>query len=156
MPPESIDAIVIGYGNSWRGDDGAGPDVALRIEAMGLPRVRTLAVHQLTPELAEALSFAKRAYFVDVTIASREEPVVVEPLTAECANPLATHTFDPRALLWLAQVLYGRSPRAWLVTISGNQFNPGTTLSAVVRTHAEQAALRLARWIQQAEPTERP
>lgn len=155
MPPVTADTLVIGYGNTWRGDDGAGPDVALRIEAMKLPGVRVLAVHQLTPELAEALSLMERAYFIDVSVAARKEPVDIERLTAECANPLATHSFDPRALLGLSQVLYGRAPRAWMVTIAGHQFEPGTALSEVTAAHVAQAAQRLADVIQ-AEGTDRP
>jgi Ni,Fe-hydrogenase maturation factor len=57
--------LIIGYGNTLRGDDGAGQRVAEMVSEWGLDEVRSLSVHQLTPELAEPISTAKLAIFVD-------------------------------------------------------------------------------------------
>jgi hydrogenase maturation protease len=116
------DALVIGLGNEWRGDDGLGPEVARRIEALRLPSVRVLTVHQLVPELAEALSGVGRAFFVDAGAYPQLDPIAVKPLTADGADSLATHTCDPRSLLALSRILYGCAPRAWTITIEAAHF----------------------------------
>jgi hypothetical protein len=48
--------LVIGYGNTLRGDDGVGPRVAEAIEELNLPGVRTLVCQLLTPEFADPIA----------------------------------------------------------------------------------------------------
>ena len=43
-------ALVVGYGNRLRGDDGAGPSVAEALLETVPPDVHVLTVHQLTLE----------------------------------------------------------------------------------------------------------
>ena len=51
--------LVIGYGNSLRGDDGAGPYAARLLQNMNDEGGWDIvACHQLTPELAETISRA--------------------------------------------------------------------------------------------------
>ncbi|MFN7898679.1 MAG: hypothetical protein ACK5N0_03300 [Synechococcaceae cyanobacterium] len=56
--------LVIGIGNSLRGDDGVGWWLAQRAERW-LPPDRVRAVRQLTPELAAELAAATRVLFLD-------------------------------------------------------------------------------------------
>ena len=60
--------FVIGYGNSLRGDDGAGPEVARRVMALDLPDAEVLEAHQLLPEHAEMISHYERVVFVDASV----------------------------------------------------------------------------------------
>jgi hydrogenase maturation protease len=60
-----MNTLVIGYGNSLRGDDGVGPLVAEQVAEWNLPDVRSLSVHQLTPELASEMALAKTVIFID-------------------------------------------------------------------------------------------
>ena len=55
-PADSRDFLVIGYGNTLRGDDGVGPRVAEAIEKLNLPGVRTL-------DLPAALARTRRPDF---------------------------------------------------------------------------------------------
>jgi hydrogenase maturation protease len=128
-------AYVIGYGNTLRGDDGVGPRAAGVVEGWGLPGVRALAIPQLTPELAEAISTARLAVFVDACLASSEgdpwvEVTPIKPI--QDSSSLATssnHSSDPRRLLALANRVYGRCPPAWLVSISAEVFGIGEEIS---------------------------
>jgi Ni,Fe-hydrogenase maturation factor len=63
--PVSLSTLVIGCGNDLRGDDALGPLAATAVAAWDMPGVQALAVHQLMPELAEALAEADLAIFVD-------------------------------------------------------------------------------------------
>src|SRR5690606_3268607 len=99
--------LVIGYGNEWRADDGVGPEVARRIGRLGMPGVRVLSVHQLTPELAEDLSAVDRAVFIDACLEHQDEGLAIQSLAADDDGTLSTHVCHPRALLVLAGILYG-------------------------------------------------
>jgi Ni,Fe-hydrogenase maturation factor len=60
--------LVVGYGNSLRGDDGAGWHAAARLAAdPRLTGARVLARHQLTPELAAEVATASLVVLVDAT-----------------------------------------------------------------------------------------
>jgi hydrogenase maturation protease len=148
---DHYEALVIGFGNEWRGDDGVGPEVARRIEASQLPGVRVLVVQQLVPELAEALSVVERAFFVDACVGPQPSAIAVEPLMEDCAISLATHISSPHALLTLSRISYGRSPRAWLVTIEGTRFEPGESLSRIAKCRVRQAVERIAAVLRMSE-----
>jgi hydrogenase maturation protease len=131
------DVLVIGYGNTLRGDDGIGPAVAEAVAGLGLPGVRILVVHQLTPELAAVLADVRLAVFVDAGLGG--DPLTATPLTADAAGPVMTHAADPRGLLALARAVYGRAPEAWLVTATGTDFWFGDGLSVAGREHVRAA-----------------
>jgi hydrogenase maturation protease len=140
--------LLIGYGNECCGDDALGPTVVRTIDAMGLPNVIVLVVHQLMPELAEPLASAGRAIFVDATRAPQSSPIVTQRLQADREAAILTHSYHPSALIALSELLYGRSPPAWLVTISGSQFRPGDVLSAQARSHSLGAVELITSWMQ--------
>src|SRR5689334_19250278 len=61
-----LQALVIGYGNPLRGDDGVGWVAAQRLaHRVDQEHVATMAVHSLTPELAAALRHAELVIFID-------------------------------------------------------------------------------------------
>jgi hydrogenase maturation protease len=133
--------LVIGYGSPLRRDDAAGPRLAERVAAWGRTGVRALAVHQLTPELADLMSQAERVIFADATAEASGGPVrvrILKPATREIASG---HCSDPAWLLGLCQALYGRCPEAWLVTIPTADLWLGEGLSAVAGAGVDEALL---------------
>ena len=70
VPAVNIEAelLVIGYGNTLRGDDGVGPRVAEAVEKLNLPGVRTLVCQQLSPEHADPISRVRKVVFVDAIV----------------------------------------------------------------------------------------
>ena len=132
-------ALVLGFGNELRRDDGLGPVVARTVEARGVPGVCARGVHQLTPELAEELSRAALAIFVDARVEPKTPAVEARRLEAGRTSASSTHLCDPRDLLSLAIALYGRAPEAWLVSIAGHEFGPGEGLSERSRSQIDEA-----------------
>jgi hydrogenase maturation protease len=122
--------LVVGYGNTLRGDDGAGPRVAAAVALWRRPGVESLAVHQLTPELAARLVEVDRVIFVDARIAAApsETCEVREIVAADDRGPDG-HSCDPRALLSMADRLFGARPRALSVTIPAIDLAFGERLS---------------------------
>lgn len=124
--------LVIGYGNDLRSDDAIGPLVAETVEAWGMPNVKALALHQLTPELADSLQNSDGAIFVDACSLPSVKEVQVQAIEpAESITTAIGHTSDPRSLLALTKALYGHFPRAWMVTVPAANFELGETLSTV-------------------------
>jgi hydrogenase maturation protease len=124
-----VRVLVVGYGNPLRGDDGLGHRVIAGLrERLAGPEY--VAVHQLAPELAEALSNADLALFVDASAEGKPGEVHIEQLWPKAAEaePLNHHQ-TPATLLALCSGLYGRSPQARLVTGVGANFEPGEELS---------------------------
>jgi hydrogenase maturation protease len=130
-------ALVIGYGNTLRGDDRIGPAVAEEVAALRLPGVRVIVAHQLTPELAADLADARLAVFVDAAVGG--ELVTAVRIEAAAAGAVTTHSADPRGLLALCTAVYRRCPEAWLVTAAGADFDFRDGLSPTGRENAREA-----------------
>lgn len=133
--------LVIGYGNELRRDDGAGPRVAAAVAALGRSGVQAIAAHQLTPEMADLLRDAGEVVFVDAGVRALE--VGMEWLGPSTANAGWGHTSDPRWLLSLTQVVYGRAPAAWLITIPAVDLGMGEGLSEGAARGTAEALRRI-------------
>jgi hydrogenase maturation protease len=141
--PPAARTLVIGYGSPIRGDDAIGPLAAEALAARPpAPGVTVLARHVLTAELAEDLAAADRAIFLDAESGATPGGVRVRELHPDSARASTmAHFHDPRELLAWCEALYGRSPRAWLVTAGGATFDyahcrlspaAGTALAAML------------------------
>jgi hydrogenase maturation protease len=127
-PVRRDDFLIIGYGNTLRGDDGAGPRVVEAVAAMNYPGVRTLACPLLTPELADPISQARIVLFVDAAVDAPHE-VRLRKLEPAGSAQIMAHAADPRAMLALARDVFGHAPRAWWLTIPAVKFDFGGELS---------------------------
>jgi hydrogenase maturation protease len=126
-------ALVIGYGNPLRGDDGLGWHAVERLGEMVFQGVEVLACHQLTPELAQPIGEAELVLFIDASVEGEPGTLVCKPVELTTLPPSSlTHEVHPAALLALAQALYGTCPRAFLFSITGDSFNYTDTLSPMV------------------------
>jgi hydrogenase maturation protease len=127
-------ALVVGYGNALRTDDGLGWQVAERLAQD--PRLAGAAVlqrQQLMPELAFDVSAATLVVLVD---ASHGPPPgtftisQVEPASQSTAT--WSHHLSPSTLVALADELYGRAPDVFLVSCGLDSTEIGDQLSPAV------------------------
>jgi hydrogenase maturation protease len=140
--------LVIGYGNSIRGDDGIGPAVATQVEAWNLPQVKSLCLHQLTPEIAAELAFVKYAIFVDAAVQSQSFKLsLIEPLNQ--TNLKWGHYLTPQSLLGLTQKLYETVPEAYLISVPGVNFELCDSLSPSAEEGVDQALKKIHQLINQ-------
>lgn len=133
--------LVIGVGNTLRRDDGLGPFIATSLPPM--PRVTTLAVHQLTADLIEEVSRARRVLFIDAS--TTDEQIALKPVVENIAPP--GHVFGPAALLGLARAIHGRSPEGWLLPVPGFDFDFGEELSPQAAAVVPDARKAVLDWI---------
>lgn len=120
--------LVIGYGNELRGDDGVGPKVATTVAEWNLDGVEGIACPLLTPELADAISRARMAVFVDAAVDS-SSAVQWRQLEPSESSQIMAHAADPRTMLALARDVFGHAPQAWWLTIPATQLDFGRKLS---------------------------
>ena len=121
--------LVIGYGNTLRSDDSAGPRAAAAVGDWRLPGVLAIDVQQLTPELAEPLSAARLGIFVDARLALIGEGVRVRPIEPAGPGWALGHASNPCSLLALARAAFGAYPLAWLITVPATNLAMGEGLS---------------------------
>jgi hydrogenase maturation protease len=135
--------LVIGYGNERRRDDGVGARVAAAVTEWNLYGVQTIACHQLTPELTEAIASAGHVVFVDATLGAGGS-VQCSEIAPDENSQVMTHATDPRSLLELAKQVYGRCPTASWLTIPIQDVDFGEELSPLAR-QGLRAALKKIR-----------
>ncbi len=171
VPAVTIEAelLVIGYGNTLRGDDGVGPRVAEAVEKLNLPGVRTLVCQQLSPECADPVSRARTVVFVDAVVNTGDNRQVTgdgetwEAIGGEksCHPPpdtchvqwrklepgessqLMAHAADPRTLLALARDVFGHAPLAWWLTIPAVKLEFSETLTPEAQRGFEEAVEKI-------------
>jgi hydrogenase maturation protease len=131
--PVTRKALVIGYGNTLRGDDAVGQVVSQALAGdAAIEGAEVIACHQLTPELAERLATADLVVFIDAATDLQPGAIVVAPVQAAPLSSGLVHHADPRTLLFMTTKLYGRTPDAFLVSIGAGSFELGERLSAAV------------------------
>lgn len=155
--------LIIGYGNPLRGDDGFGPALAQRLqdsvqndatESCCDPDDEIIARHQLTLELAEPLSRAQRVVFIDAAARGTPGEISLQALQATVSPPTRfSHHAMPETLLAFAQSLYGACPsEAFLLSVSGENFGYGETLSETVANALERALSQLSKLLANQTP----
>lgn len=123
--PTHAKTVIIGYGSPIRGDDAIGPLVADRLmEELESSSVSVHSLHILTAELIEELAGAELVIFLDASTDGPVGEVCCRPLApvTEAASSMA-HSHSPGELLGWLQVLYGRRPEAYLISVRGVSFD---------------------------------
>ena len=130
--------LVVCYGNPLRGDDGVGWIVAEKLRQRSLPESVVVQTHiQLTPELAADLSEADLAIFIDACDAEPVGAVSCKPIAPSALSSSSfSHRLTPDLLLSHAQHLFGRAPKAFLISVNGSEFGYQDTVSPAVREAA--------------------
>lgn len=136
--------LIIGYGNPLRSDDGLGWYAAVQLFRSAASReVEVLPCHQLTPDLADAVSRSETVLFLDSTHEGAPGELRCNEIKAVEGHPSFTHHLSPQDLLGIAGELYGSFPHAWLLTICGKNFGAGETLSAEVARRLPELKARV-------------
>ncbi len=134
--------LVVGIGNTLRGDDAAGWGVVDRVSADPRLAGARIAWHQqLTPELAQDLADATLVVLVDAEVGVPPGRVTARRLEADWSGgPILSHHVTPSALLALARELYGSAPETWVVSVGALALEPGDPVSPAVADALPAAA----------------
>jgi hydrogenase maturation protease len=124
-------ALVVGYGNALRTDDGLGWHAAERLaEDPRMTGVAVLQRHQLAPELALDFSRASLVVLVDARHGTAPGTFTIERVApADGAATTWSHHLSPPSLVALALELYGRVPEVFVVSVGVASVEMGDRLS---------------------------
>lgn len=137
--------LVVGIGNTLRGDDGAGVVAAEEAGHRWPDRLEVVVVHQLVPELAERVSQVACVVFADASVVAAEVSVTQIEI---CDRSNGTHTWSPQALLALARQAFGTAPAdAWLVEIPVAGVEVGETLTGAAEDGVATAVRAIGRLV---------
>jgi hydrogenase maturation protease len=157
-------ALVIGFGNPDRQDDGVAWYILERLaEQLGRvvsesldddlcrmePSPVLVRMPQLIPEIVEPISCFRRVCFVDAHTGSYAEEIHFMALQPERQLSPFTHHLTPQSCLQLALSLYGRVPQAVLCSVRGYEFGFGRSLSERTTALAEEALQRIRTWLEE-------
>jgi hydrogenase maturation protease len=132
-------ALIIGYGNPLRSDDGFGWHAAQELSTcLDNSDVEVMARQQLTPDLAEVASHFELVIFVDAARDCAPGEVRCEKVGpvengGEFEVSAFSHFLTPTSLLACTAELYGKFPEAYYISVGGESFAEGESISSVVR-----------------------
>jgi hydrogenase maturation protease len=151
-------AIVIGYGNPNRQDDGVGYHLVNALNlVLGRPviseendglderpgPINAVWAQQLLPEFAAVLARYALVIFVDAHTGANSAELLEQELQPVYRSALVSHHMKPETLLALSRDLYGQQPRAALISIRGRSFDFGDELSPQTQCISEIALQRI-------------
>lgn len=141
--------LIIGYGNTLRGDDGAGVVAAERLAAQLGDRADVLTSHQLLPEMACDMDRYAKVVFVDATIDAAPGQVTVTPVDnqTDSHGPTAHH-LTPARLLVMVRHLFGVSVNGYIVAVGVGSMALGESLSPAVERALPEMIRRIVELIE--------
>lgn len=128
--------LVIGYGNTLRGDDGLGWYAADYLaRTVQSDTIKVITCHQLTVELAGPVSEADLVILIDSRAGEIPGVLACEEVQIDLDLPPGAvfHYVTPSALLGCVLALYDSAPQTLLVTVTGSSFGYEEGLSPVVQ-----------------------
>ena len=148
MTLNSSAAIVIGIGNSFRSDDGAGIWVARRLRDQLQDTVSVLEATGEAGALLEAWEGAAFVILVDA-VRSGAAPGTIHRFDAPAERvhsisfPGSTHSLGVGEAIELARALNRLPPHLIIYGIEGGNFGPGVEMSLAVARSAAEVAERI-------------
>jgi hydrogenase maturation protease len=142
--------LILGYGNPLRSDDGLGWQVAVELfRANRSPEVEILPCHQLTPDLAPAVSRVETVIFIDCAQGGNPGEMCCQEVRSDFGVTTLTHHLTPAALLAMSSELFGACPRACLLSIQGESYEHGDSFSAPVANRLDDLRAKLRELIRE-------
>ena len=157
-------ALVLGYGNVDRQDDGVAWHVLVEVirqlgfdvpsqpeDEMPLESGHfTFDFHlQLTPELADSLGQFDKVCFIDAHTGNVSEEIHLESILPHYQSSPFTHHMTAPTLMSLCEVINKHYPQSILVSVRGYEFEFTRSLSQETAKLVFEAATQIVTWLNQ-------
>lgn len=144
--------LLIGYGNPGRGDDGLGPAFSQSMAARALPGWDVDTDYQLVAEHALAVCDHDLVVFADAEIGG-ETAYSFRQIQPGAPGRLGSHSLVPETVLTLCDTLYGVTPQAYVLGITGEDFGDMKEgLSKQAEANLAEAERFFLSWLQDVHP----
>ena len=131
--------VVLAWGNISRGDDAAGPVLAEKIQELNHNGIQLEEDLQLNIEHVMDLQSQIPVLFIDASCKPKQG-FYLEKIAATPDSSISTHSVSPEALLHLFEKTHGiKAPEAFMLHISGQEFELGQVISQHTQNAVDQA-----------------
>lgn len=113
--------VIIGYGNTLRGDDAFGVDVVTLLQNKALKKSATIKAFQLTPEIALELLEYSHIIFIDTAFSPSHEYALACSLEKNHTLEFSHH-ISAFHLIDILSTLYQHFPTFEIFSMLGNHF----------------------------------
>jgi hydrogenase maturation protease len=146
MKQKPNNILLVGVGNSLRGDDGIGSYICSCIDALKIAGVQTLVTQQLDTALLDELMEAGHIIIADAAFEGKaidfikvngEEPILVA----------SSHHMSASLLMQMAQTIYQKELSMMICAVAGYRFSMKEKLSARAKKNADKAVAIITEWI---------
>lgn len=114
--------VIIGYGNSLRGEDAFGVDVIKELQNIELKETKLLSAHQLTPEMVLELQDADEIIFID-TCHDEKNPYALACSLVEQSSLNLSHHISPKTIIQMLSTLYEKEPKFFIYSMMSSSFD---------------------------------
>jgi hydrogenase maturation protease len=122
---ETSTILLIGIGNTGRGDDGLGWLFLDQIKEMYPGSFDLEYRYQLQVEDAALICNYDEVLFIDATVVEIPGGCALTPCNPAGSYYFSSHMQSPEAILYLAETLYGKSPKTLIMQITGYKWELG-------------------------------
>ncbi len=133
--------LILAYGNPSRGDDALAPLLLEKLQQFPeslLKDVECIVDFQLQIEHALDLKNRGLVLFADASVANRQ-PVELMQIHALNDNSYTTHAMSPQAVMQVYQDIEQTPPPCFLMSLAGESFELGESLSQMAEQSLEEA-----------------
>jgi len=136
-------ALIYGYGNPGRKDDGLGVLCADEIEKWAKAEnhdwLSVDTAYQLNIEDAEVISNFDVVYFVDASLEEIEDVILSEISPNNAKIEFSMHAVSPAYVVELCQQMFGKKPKAFLIHIKGYHWDFVEGITAEAQVNLDKA-----------------
>lgn len=136
---ETSRLLIIGIGNTGRGDDGLGWKFADLIRDTGCTEIDLEYRYQLQVEDAELISHYQHVLFVDATQERLQQGFEVKQCEPAGHYYFSSHLQTPEAIIYLAKEIFNSTPNAYTLAISGMRWELTVSISKKAADNLQQA-----------------
>lgn len=143
---EAKKILVVGIGNTLRGDDGIGKYICTCIEKIKLPNVCSTTAFQLETNLLEEFIQYDTVIIADAAVSGKAVSFINAATLLQ--QPVSSsHHANAASIAMLAKQLYQKDIEIFLCAVRGYNFEMGEQLSTLAIQHANDAVNTIINWI---------
>ena|SRR6266498_889423 len=139
LKTDSKRTLIVGIGNSGRGDDGLGWKFVEMTQYLGCDFLDYEFRYQLQIEDAALIGSYDVVIFVDASHVKLSNGFKMKSCISANHYFFSSHMQSPEVILYLANVLYYRFPKAYTLAISGKDWELHTSLSKEAEKNLQSA-----------------
>jgi hydrogenase maturation protease len=139
LKTDRANILLIAIGNSGRNDDGLGWKFAEKVQHSIHHMIDVEYRYQLQVEDAALVYKYNQVFFADASHAVLENGFEIKACTPANHYFFSSHVQAPETILYLDKELYDKTPEAFTIAITGDNWGLGTTLSAMAEKNLQSA-----------------